>query len=142
MSESEKENKIRCNMYLDKKSVETLKRFIKGTGLTLSSYLDLIVCEAAEKILLYESLIDDGEIETDGVFSKKHNKKYFNIYEAHRILGLASTGVKNLGNSDQNHLMLSKSQTKKLMTGKWKFEHDKSGRTRVLLNPDKENKNK
>jgi len=44
------ENRIRCNMYLNKKNVDITKDFIQNTGLTLSSYVDHLVCGAAEYI--------------------------------------------------------------------------------------------
>jgi hypothetical protein len=75
-------NKIRCNMYLNKKNVESVKRFIEGTGLNLSSYVDLLIGKAAENIEIFKNEIGGTLLdESDG-------EKYFDIYTAYKILGI------------------------------------------------------
>ena len=56
------ENKVRCNMYLDEDSVRVVRDFLKGSGLTLSSYFDLLICSAAEKIKFHYSVPTFQEI--------------------------------------------------------------------------------
>lgn len=121
-------------MYLDQESVETVKRFIRGTGLNLSSYLDLIICEAAENIRTYESLTMDEEFSSNGIFSEKDKQKYFNIYEAHKILGLA--GSKDLNFTEKSGVTMSPTQKKNISSGKWQMLMDKSGMLRIVMNPE------
>lgn len=127
-NDSEKEReKIRCNMYLDKKNTDTVKKFIKETGLTLSSYFDLLIKNAAEKIEQYDSLAGN-EIPEDYIFSEENGKKYYNIAAAHSILGISK---------DEEGFELSPSQEKKLISGKWKFEFSKRYKIRLCIGKTK-----
>ncbi|HCY85775.1 MAG TPA: hypothetical protein DHV36_11630 [Desulfobacteraceae bacterium] len=101
-------------MYLDKENVSKVKEFIKGTGLNFSSYLDLLVKRAANKIELYEDLLQDGDI-SDPIFTEENGKLYFDINLAHDILGIG----------DGKHFDVTESQRKKINEGKWKYEIDK-----------------
>ena len=104
---SEDKNRVRCNMYLDKESVDTVKEFIKDTGLSFSSYIDLIVCGAAEKIKIYWSNEEIPRIDKniDG-------HKYVDILKAHKILGIADLYEPNL---------ITLSQLKKIKKGDLKI---------------------
>lgn len=108
------EGKIRCNMYLDEENVSKVKEFIKGTGLNLSSYLDLIIKLAGDKIDLYYELLSEGKI-PDPVFTEENGRLYFDINLAHDILGIGD------GKSSE----VTESQRKKINAGKWKYEIDK-----------------
>jgi len=122
-----KSEKIRCNMYLDKKSIATVKEFIKDTGLTMSSYFDLLIQKTAKEIDFYDSLAGD-EIPENYIFSEENGKKYYNIEDAHRILGI-STG--------KGGYELSPFQEKKLISGKWKFEFSKEYGIRLCIGKTK-----
>ena len=79
-------NKVRCNMYLNKENVELVKKFIKGTGLTLSSYIDLFIGMAAQNIDIF---IDEchGEI-----FKEVDGEQYLDIHTAYKVLGIFDMG--------------------------------------------------
>ena len=106
-------NKERYNVYLDKKSVDILKEFIKGTGLSLSSYLDLMACIAADRIMDFWTMEFSEDFEPN---EEDLKNKYCNILTAHRVLRLADSKLQNI--------RMSPSQIKKLKTGEWHIEID------------------
>ena len=117
-------DKVRCNMFLDKHNVGLIKDFIKGTGLTFSSFIELLVQKTSEDIDNYNSLIG-SEIPEDIIFTEEDGKRYFNIYEAHKMLGLADT--------DSLGFRTSPSQKKKIETGKWKYDFDQKKGLRLII---------
>ncbi len=125
---TKKPNKERYNVYLDKESVDIVKEFIKGTGLSLSSYLDLMTCIAADRIMDFWTMQFSDEFEPT---SEDGNNKYCNILVAHRVLRLADSKLSNI--------RMSPSQIKKIKTGEWHIEIDDDFGIRI--NPfKKENK--
>ena len=71
----------RCNMYLDEENVATIKDFLKGTGMTFSSYVDLLIKKTANTISdFYINLdyIDDIDAENI-IFKEENGKLYFDI---------------------------------------------------------------
>ena len=108
-----KKNKDRYNVYLDKESVDIVKGFLQGTGLNLSSYLDLMTCIAADRILDFYYMLEMDNLD-DPDFDPE--KPYYNILTAHRVL--------NLTDSKLTKTRLSQSQIKKLISGQWHIELD------------------
>ncbi len=95
LHKSNQVNKIRCNTYLDKKSVEFVKAALKDVKITFSGYIDHLVCAAAKRITLssYKKHVSD--------FPPKDGEPlYFNIWEAHKILGLTGIDPETLDLSD------------------------------------------
>ncbi len=79
-------NKVRCNMYLNKENVELIKKFIKGTGLTLSSYIDLFIGTAALNI-------ENFYTECSGdIFKEIDGEQYLDIHTAYKVLGIFDMG--------------------------------------------------
>lgn len=127
-----KKNKERYNVYLDKESVDIVKEFIKGTGLSLSSYLDLMTCIAADRIMDFWA---EDPLEQFDYDENDLKNKYCNILVAHRVLKLADSQFKGI--------KMSQSQIKKLKTGDWHIALDDNYGIRI--NPFKkedENHNK
>ncbi|WP_020585846.1 hypothetical protein [Desulfobacter curvatus] len=108
-----KQGKGRYTAYLDIESVDILKEFIKGTGLSLSSYVDLMICIAADRIMDFWTMefSDDFKPSVEDL-----KNKYCNILVAHRVLRLADSKLRNI--------KMSPSQIKKLKTGEWHIEID------------------
>lgn len=105
-------NKIRCNMYLNKDNVELVKKFIDGTGLTLSSYFDLFIGKAAENINLFYEEIGRSVVE------ERNGEKFFDIYTAYKILGIF----------DMGGVPLTDQQVKAIQKGEIKIDNE--------MNPD------
>ena len=116
------DGKIRCNMYLDEENVSIVKGFIQGTGLNFSSYLDLLIKIAADKIDLYYDLLNEGKI-TDQIFTEENGKLYFNINLAHELLGIG----------DGKNFEVTESQRKKFNEGKWRYEIDENQGMRLII---------
>ncbi|MDA3897576.1 MAG: hypothetical protein PF482_15690 [Desulfobacteraceae bacterium] len=103
-----KENKIRCNLYLNKKNVNTVKRFIDGTGLNFTSYIDLFIEMVAKNIELFEQ-------EYGGKIIKEENgEKKLDIWSAYEVLGLLSGG-----------LTLTEQQVSSIRSGKIKIDTER-----------------
>ena len=90
---NEQDNKVRCNMHLDKKNLEIVKNFIQGTGLSLSSYVDLLVCGAAESIEHYFIKIPPKKT-IKKKKSQQIDKIRFNMYLDKRSVGIVKEAVK------------------------------------------------
>jgi len=119
---SKKKTKARYNVYLDQESVDLVKEFIKGTGLSLSSYLDLMTCIAADRIIDFYAMLDSDNLGEDDYYKEN---RYFNILTAHRVLRLADSQLKNI--------RLSSSQIKKIKTGKWHIDLDEEYGIRINM---------
>ena len=120
----DEKNRIRCNMYLDRESVETVKEFMKDTGLNLSSYVDLLICGAAERIQTYWTTEEIPRINKD-----INGHKYVDILKAHKILG-----VFDMHNSD----LFTKQQWKKVKKGDLKILFDGKPYDPKSINEDSE----
>ncbi|MCK5312477.1 MAG: hypothetical protein KAJ62_10220 [Desulfobacteraceae bacterium] len=118
----EKNEKIRCNMYLDKENISIVKEFIKGTGLTFSSYLDLIIKQAATEINLYYEVLSDTDSEPT-IFTEENGKLYFDIFTAHRMIGIGN----------EKGFLLSESQNKRIEKRKWRYEVDPKKGVRLVI---------
>lgn len=117
-----KNEKIRCNMYLDKKNISIVKKFIKGTGLTFSSYLDLIIKQASDEIYQYYEILSDTDSE-DTIFTEENGKLYFDIHSAHKMIGLGN----------EKSFSISESQSKRIEKGKWRYDVDPKKGVRLLI---------
>jgi len=126
---SKKQKKERYNVYLDKESVDLVKEFIKGTGLSMSSYLDLMTCIAADRIMDFYAMSDFDNLGEEGYDPEN---PYCNILTAHRVLRLAD--------SKFSKVRMSPSQIKKLKTGKWHTKLDEQFGIRI--NPFEKEKDK
>jgi len=126
---SKKQKRERYNVYLDKESVDLVKEFIRGTGLSMSSYLDLMICIAADRIMDFSEMLDFDNL---GEEDYDPENRYFNILTAHRVLRLAD--------SKFNKIRMSPAQIKKLTTGQWHIELDEEYGIRI--NPFEKGENK
>ena len=132
---TKKKIQTRCNMYLDEENVATIKDFLKGTGMTFSSYVDLLIKKTANTISdFYINLdyIDDIDA-NDIIFKEENGVLYFDIQLAHKLLCIG----------DDQGFAVSESQQKKINDKKWRYDYDpENKRVRLIIGKTKKDKPK